>query len=314
MASRSPHKYTSRVSRPDDFDEFWREIQDEAAATPLEPELVEVPLRSSEDVEVFEAFYDSIDGVRISAWYCLPRQREGHLATVLVLPGYQMEPPVAKEWARLGYASLSVSTRGKRRSSSQFNPGYPGLLTHGIVDRSTYSYRGVYVDSWRGIDFLLSRPEIDSSRIGVTGSSQGGGLTITTAAMRQEVKAAAASAPFLCGFMDSLTLTDTYPYYEIVEYLRLNPEHASEVERTLAYFDGINFGDRVRCPIIVNIGLQDATCPPETGYTVFGAIGSEDKVLYPYDGHGHDASSHLHGAIIREFFGKHLSPHGVKQG
>ena len=314
MTNRAPHRYTSKVSRPDDFDEFWSGVVDQAAATPLEPELVEVPLRSSDDVEVFEVFYDSLNGVRISAWYCLPRRHEEPLAVVLVLPGYQSEPPIAKEWARLGYASLSVSPRGKRRSSSQFNPGYPGLLTHNIVDRNTYSYRGFYVDAWRGVDFLLTRPEIDPSRIGLTGSSQGGGLTITTAAMRQEVKAAAAGAPFLCGFMDSIALTDTYPYYEIVEYLRLHPEQADEVERTLAYFDGINFAGKIRCPIIVNIGLQDTTCPPETGYTVFEAIGSEDKVLYPYDGYGHDAGVYLHGGIIQEFFEKHLSPHGVKQG
>ena len=81
------------------------------------------------------------------------------------------------------------------RSNSQFNPGYPGLLTYGIVDRNSYSYRGFYVDAWRGVDFLLSRAEVDSARIGVTGSSQGGGLTITTAAMRREVRAAAAGAP-----------------------------------------------------------------------------------------------------------------------
>ena len=46
-----------------------------------------------------------------------------------------------------------------------------------------------------GIDFLLTRPEVDSTRLGVTGSSQGGGLTITTAAMRSEIRAAAAGDP-----------------------------------------------------------------------------------------------------------------------
>ena len=100
------------------------------------------------------------------------------------LPGYQMDPPIPKEWARKGYIALSVAPRGKLRSMRQFNPGYPNLLTYNIVDRHTYAYRGFYVDTWRGIDFLLSRPEVEPTRLGVTGSSQGGGLTITTAAMR----------------------------------------------------------------------------------------------------------------------------------
>src|SRR5207237_1272547 len=86
--------------------------------------------------------------------------------------------------------------------------------------RGTHAGRGVYVGAWRGIDFLLGRPEVDPERIGVTGSSQGGGLTVTTAAMRSEVRAAAAGAPYLCGFVDAIELTHTYPYEEINDYVR----------------------------------------------------------------------------------------------
>ena len=188
----------------------------------------------------------------------------------------------------------------------QFNPGYPNLLTHNIVDRHTYSYRGFYVDTWRGIDVLLSRPEVDGARIGVAGSSQGGGLVVTTAAMRPEVRAAAAGVPYLCGFMDAIELTHTYPYEEINDYLRLHPEDRGQVEHTLAYFDGINFADRIACPIIVNIGLQDNVCPPETGYSLFNRIAAADKQLYPYEGLGHDGGRARHGAIIDRFFAQHL--------
>ena len=79
-----------------------------------------------------------------------------------------------------------------------------------------------------------------------------------------------------------------------------------EVEETLAYFDGINFADRITCPIIVNIGLQDNVCPPETGYALFHRIGAADKRLYTYDGHGHDAGRDQHGAIVDQFFARQL--------
>jgi cephalosporin-C deacetylase len=162
------------------------------------------------------------------------------------------------------------------------------------------------VDSWRGIDVLLSRPEVDPARLGVTGSSQGGGLTITTAAMRREVRVAAAGAPYLCGYVDSIDLTHTYPYEEINDYLRLYPERRRDVEATVAYFDGINFASQISCPIIVNIGLQDNVCPPETGYALFEHIGAKDKQLYPYDGHGHDAGRVKHTAVLDRFFAQHL--------
>jgi cephalosporin-C deacetylase len=306
MPKTVPVDYQSTVKKPDDFDAFWDGVQQQAAAVPLEPEMIPDPLRTSAEVEVFQVFYTSIEHVRIAAWYCRPTRRVGRLPAVLLLPGYQADPPIPKEWALKGYGALSVAPRGKLRSNRQFNPGYPNLLTYNIVDRHTYAYRGFYVDAWRGIDFLLARPEADPTRLGVTGSSQGGGLTITTAAMRPEIRAAAAGAPYLCGFMDAIALTHTYPYEEINDFLRAHPDSRHAVEATVAYFDGINFADKITCPIIVNIGLQDNVCPPETGYALFNQIRATDKQLYTYDGHGHDAGRSKHNAIVDRFFAQHL--------
>jgi cephalosporin-C deacetylase len=299
-------EYQSKVTKPADFDAFWQGVLGQAAAIPLHPEVIPEPLRTSADVEVFQVFYNSLDQVRIAAWYCRPTRRAERTPALLFLPGYQMDPPIPKEWARKGYIVLSVAPRGKLRSMRQFNPGYPNLLTYNIVDPHTYAYRGFYVDAWRGIDFLLSRPEVDPTRIGVTGTSQGGGLTICTAAMRPEVRAAAAGAPYLCGFLDAIELTHTYPYAEIHDYLRQHPDRRPDVEETLAYFDGLNFADTIACPIIVNIGLQDNVCPPETGYALFNRIAAKDKRLYAYDGHGHDAGRYQHGPIVDRFFAQHL--------
>ena len=298
--------YPSRVCKPEGFDAFWGDVLHQLEAIPLALEMFPDPLRTSEDVEVFQVYYTSLDHVRIAAWYCRPTQRAERLPAILFLPGYQMDPPIPKEWARQGYAALSVAPRGKLRSTRQFNPGYPNLLTYNLVDRHTYAYRGFNVDVWRGIDVLCSVAEVDPTRIGVVGSSQGGGLTITTAAMRREVRAAAAGAPYLCGIIDAIALTHTYPYEEINDYLRLHPNSRHAVEETLAYFDGHNFADKITCPIIVNIGLQDNVCPPETGYALFHKIRSVDKQLYPYVGHGHDAGQRLHSTIVEQFFAHHL--------
>ncbi len=68
----------------------------------------------------------------------------------------------------------------------------------------------------------------------------------------------------------------------------------------------INFANRIECPILVNIGLQDNVCPPETGYALFKKIRSPDRELKAYDGHGHDARRHEHSGVVDEFFKKHL--------
>ena len=308
MAKVAVDRYVSKVTKPADFDDFWGEVEDQVSRIPLEPHVELDPFRSSEDVDVYQVFYNSLDWVRIAGWYSLPKGYQGRLPGLLLVPGYLMEPPIPKTWAKKGYATFSAAPRGKLRSHHQFNPGYPGLLTHCIVDKNTYSYRGFYIDACRAFDFLLSRDEVDPEHIGVTGHSQGGGLTITTAAMRPQVRAAASGAPYLCGIMDAIELTHTYPYQEINDYLRYHPDSLKSVEQTLAYFDGINFADKVKCPTIVSIGLQDNVCPPETGYSVFAAIGSTDKKLYPYDGYGHDACRHEREPIIDEFLAKHLKP------
>jgi cephalosporin-C deacetylase len=306
MAYTVNRNYQCRARIPDDFDQFWNSVKADVSEIPLEPEAIPDAMRSSDDIEVFQVFYNSLDNVRIAGWYCIPRDRIGPLAAVMVVPGYQSDPPITKDWARKGYATLSVAPRGKLRSNAQFNPGYPGLLTYGIVDQNVYSYRGFYMDAWRGVDFLLSRDEVDGNRIGVTGSSQGGGLTITTAAMRPEIKAAAAGAPYLVGYMDAIELTHTYPYEEINDYLRLRPDSREQVEETLNYFDGINFANKITCPIIINVGLQDNVCPPETGFALFDQIASADKKMYPYDNQGHSAGRAEHTAVIEAFFKKHL--------
>ena len=298
----------NKADKPVNFDEFWQATMESMARVPLDLSVRPVPRRSTPDVEVFEIRFTSWDRIRIACWYCRPGGSIGPLPAIIQLPGYVSEPVLPKSTARRGYGVLSVAPRGKLGSNSQFNPGYPGLLTHNIVDRQTYGYRGLYVDVLRAVDVLLELPEIDPSRIGVAGNSQGGALTLLTAAMRPEIRAASAGAPFLCGIMDAIRLTNSYPYREIKDYLRMYPEREPVVRRTVAYFDLINFVDKITCPVIVNIGLADDVCPPETGYAVFDAIGSGEKRLHEYADCMHDAGSSMHSPIVARFLDERLSP------
>ena len=298
------------MTRPGDFDAFWSAILDEAREIPLRPTMQKIPLRSTPEVDVYEIHYDSLDGLRIAGWYCVPKESyvPPPYPALLLVPGYISEPTLPKSWARMGYAAVGVAPRGKLRSNRHFNPGYPGLLTSNIVDRHTYAYRGFYIDAARAVDFVLSRPEVDHTRIGVHGSSQGGALTITTAALRADaITVGAAGAPYLCGFMDSAALTHSWPYEEINDYLRSYPERAAAVRETLNYFDGINFAPLIRCPMLLYIGLGDDVCPPETGYALHDAL-SCPKELHAYPRCAHDAGIYWEMPKVEAFLAQHLHP------
>ncbi len=280
-------RFVTQVTRPADFEEFWKGVMAQTARVPLDPEISADLLRSNRDVNVYQASYRSLGGLEIFAWYCVPAAGEGPFPAILHLPGYKSEPALRREWGAKGVATLSVAVRGKLRSNSEFNPGYPGLLTHGIEDRETYGYQGVIADCVRGVDFLLSRPEVDPGQIYACGSSQGGGLTLITAALRPEVRAGAAGYPFLCCFPESMDMLRSYPYDELTCYARAHPDRRDQMLETLRYYDVVNFVDWVTCPMVVGIALEDEVCPPETGMAAYrGLSGPKELWLFPNSGHG----------------------------
>ena len=93
-------QFGTSVVRPPDFDEFWAAIMAEANAIPLNPTMEHVPMRSTDDVDVYEIGYDSLDGVRIAGWYCRPRESylKPPYPALLIVPGYVSEPTLPKSW------------------------------------------------------------------------------------------------------------------------------------------------------------------------------------------------------------------------
>ena len=279
--------FVTQVTCPEDFDDFWSGVLSELAETPLHPTLISDSLRSNDDVNVFQATYLSLGGLDIFAWYSVPAHGEGPYPAILHLPGYKSEPAVRRDWGRKGVVVLSVAVRGKLPSSSEFNPGYPGLLTSGLEGRHSYSYKGVISDCVRSVDFLHSRPEVDPERIFACGSSQGGGLTLITSALRPEIKGGVSGYPFLCCFPESMTMLRSYPYDELSCYRRAHPEQSEQMLETLRYFDAVNFAPRIKCPMVVGIALEDEVCPPETSYAAYrGLAGPKELWLFPNSGHG----------------------------
>lgn len=288
-------RYSPPSTREPDYDTFWAENLRLSAAQPLRAELnqLEYPVKT---VKVYKVFYDGFGGGRICGLYLLPSAPApaGGYPALLVCHGYSCGkglPVDHLHWVLQGFAVLSLDPRGQSGESVDTGTysfgARPGWMTKGILDKNEYYYRRVYLDHLRGLEFLRERPEIDPDRIGVTGASQGGGLTLAVAALAGgRIAAAMPDVPFLCHFRRALEITDAYPYREIADFIKTWPDKEDQVYRTLSYFDNMNWTDRIACPVLMSVGLQDQICPPSTVYAAFNRIKSEKRMMvYPYSGH-----------------------------
>ncbi|MEX1018089.1 MAG: acetylxylan esterase, partial [Litorilinea sp.] len=133
-------------------------------------------------------------------------------------------------------------------------------------------------------------PDVDATRVGATGRSQGGGLTLACAALEPRIARAAPVFPFLCDYRRvwALELAKN-AYLEIEEYFRrFDPLHEREDEifTKLGYIDNQHLANRIRANVLMTTGLVDRVCPPSTQFAAYNKIQSEKNMrIYPDFGH-----------------------------
>ena len=288
--------YRSSQAEPPDFDEFWAATLAEAAGHDLGVRLERV-VTGLTTIDVWDVTFRGFGGQDVRAWLRVPAGQTGPLPAVVQYVGYGGGRGHALEsllWASAGFAHLHMDTRGQGSGWSvgetpdpaPAGPQVPGVMTRGVLDPQTYYYRRLYTDAVRAVDVARSLPQVDPARVAVLGGSQGGGVTLAVAGLRDDLAAAVAFVPFLCDFPRATRITDSYPYREIADYLKMHRDSVERVHRTLSYFDGVNFAKRASAPALFSAALMDPTCPPSTVYGAFQEYaGPRQMLLWEYNGH-----------------------------
>jgi cephalosporin-C deacetylase len=136
------------------------------------------------------------------------------------------------------------------------------------------------------VETAAAHPAVDSSRLAVTGGSQGGGVAIAAASLVSEVSILMADVPFLCHFSRALEITDAYPYQEIVAFCKTHRDKVDTVMHTLSYFDGMNFSARIKASALFSVGLLDDVCPPSTVFAAYNhLLGDKNIRIYRFNRH-----------------------------
>ena len=89
--------------------------------------------------------------------------------------------------------------------------------------------------------------------------------------------------------MESACVTETVAMVMMVQAMAAAQAKGmsdDELYTMLSYFDVKNFTDRIQCPVLMAIGLQDTVCPPHTNFAGYNQIKTEKSwICYPAAGH-----------------------------
>lgn len=290
--------YQGRNPRPDDFDAYWADALDEVSSTSREVDLQKVDFPST-FAECFDLWFTGVGGARVYAKYLKPRSVPSHgCPAVVVFHGYSGKSPdwfALLPYAAQGFCVAALDCRGQGGRSEDVG-GVRGNTLNGHIIRGLLDtprklmYRQIFLDTVELTRILMDFPEVDASRVGVTGASQGGGLTLACAALEPRIKAAAPIYPFLTDYQRTWEMDlDVDAYEELRQmFRRFDPRHerSGEIFTTLGYIDVQHLANRIRGRVLMTVGLMDKVCPPSTQFAAYNKITApKEMVIYPDYGH-----------------------------
>lgn len=289
--------YQGRTPCPADFDTYWDSALAEMHALDSNVELIPSEFQAP-FAECFDLYFTGAHGARVHAKYLRPKQKT-NCPAVLQFHGYSS---FCGDWQSklpyvgAGFCVAALDCRGQGGTSEDVG-GVKGTTFHGQFirglddpDPHKLLFRDIFLDTAQLARIVMGFDEVDVSRVGAMGGSQGGALTVACAALEPAVKRLAPMYPFLSDYkrvweMD-LALN---AYEELKTYFRyFDPLHEreNEVFTKLGYIDIQNLAPRIRGEVLWAVGLMDTTCPPSTQFAAYNKITAlKHMVVYPDFGH-----------------------------
>ncbi|WP_163858417.1 acetylxylan esterase [Paenibacillus elgii] len=289
--------YQGRNPRPADLDEYWEAALQEMRATDPLVELVPSEF-TTPFAECFDLYFTGVRGARIHAKYVRPTRTDGPHPALLQFHGYTGNSGDWQDklqYAALGFSVAAMDVRGQG-GLSEDTGGVKGTTHHGHFIRGldgeadNLLFRHIFLDTAQLASIVMSFPEIDENRVGASGWSQGGALTMACAALEPRIRKAAPVYPFLSDYKRvwEMDLAED-AYAELRTYFRhFDPQHKREEEifTKLGYIDIQHLAHRIRAELLIGVGLMDPICPPSTQFAAINKVTSPVQLeIYPDFGH-----------------------------
>ncbi len=147
---------------------------------------------------ITKLIYQSRPGIYVTALLYVP-EGKGPFPAVLQMHGHNPEGKFGTNpqnmsiaLAKEGYICLTVDAFGtyERAHKCYEKQGHGGFLGAGLFTIGESLMGAQIVDNMRGVDLLMSMPEVIKDKIGATGASGGGNQTMWLSAMDERITAA----------------------------------------------------------------------------------------------------------------------------
>lgn len=290
---------------PADFDAYWQaEKARLAREVRLDARCERSERLSAKDYDCYRVSFATFGGKRVNGFLTVPTDKtKAPFGVKVCVPG--AGPGAPGPWhGSATEISLLLNVHGFEPSSDvsertrQLNEQNAALAKKfalpnrnaycalaGIAEsREDYWFHDMMLGINRAVDWVCARKDVDLSRIGYYGSSQGGGFGLFLNYL---------NGHFTRAFVAVCAITGHYGYRQgrLDGWPRLisgqDPAKRSVAEKNAAYFDGVNFAARIRHPIRFLVGFADETCPPACVYAAYNACPSADKAIVNAIGSGH---------------------------
>lgn len=237
------------------------------------------PLDANKNRERFRLDYDSIHDQRVSAILALPKRFAAPFPAVILVHGSGGDKDTSYiQWASealvgQGYATLSIDTQ---YHGDRARPGRSGEIH--LPD--SYTMRDAWVQSVvdlrRAVDYLQTRPDIEKSKLGYLGFSQGAMLGSVVGGVEARIGCFCLAVPG-GGLLDLVKNLDKYPFLKARWPVTVTPEVLRVVADITNVTDPIHFIRRIPPrPLLIIVAKRDEIIPPEASEALIRAAGAKE--------------------------------------
>ncbi len=201
----------------------------------------------------------------------------------------------AAAFSALGYFVLEPNPRGSFGQGEEFVQ----------ANRKDFGY-GDLSDILAGVDTVGAKYPVDPNRIGITGWSYGGFMTMFAVTQTQRFKAAVAGA--------GISNWQSYYGENSIDQWMLPYFGTSVYDDPAVYAksSAINFISAAHTPTLVLVGDRDGECPAPQSFEFWHALRDRhvptQLVVYPNEGHGFTSPAHRRDVMERaeEWFARYM--------